>query len=116
MELQATCEKVEDKAWDLSPPLFDAEWYLKNADDLTIGTDEAASHYLSIGWAEGRNPCRFFDTAWYLATNLDTASACLNPLLHYISWGETEGRWPCRIFDPHWYSAEYGVPYGGGRA
>src|SRR6478672_3267560 len=92
-----------------STPLFDAEWYLGSWRDLSTDNVDPISHFLTFGWAEGRNPCRFFDLAWYLATNLDVAAARLNPLLHYIQSGEAEGRWPCRIFDPKWYSNEYGV-------
>jgi glycosyltransferase involved in cell wall biosynthesis len=106
-----------DKTYESSStPLFDSEWYCRNAPALALNSDEAFSHYLTIGWAEGRDPCPFFDTAWYLATNLDVVLAGVNPLRHYISCGEAEGRWPCRIFDPRWYSQEYGVKLGGGNA
>src|ERR1700687_4114407 len=92
MNLEKANENLDQACVVSSTPLFDAEWYLSRAPRLELNSVEAFSHYLTIGWAEGRDPCPFFDTAWYLATNLDTVSARVNPLLHYISWGEAEGR------------------------
>jgi glycosyltransferase involved in cell wall biosynthesis len=95
-------------------PLVEAEWYLAEGKDSLHA--DPVRHYLTTGWLEGRNPCRFFDTAWYLAQNPEIAARGINPLLHYIESGEAEGRWPCRIFDPVWYSRKYGTALGGGRA
>lgn len=68
-----------------------AEFYAFAYGELPNG-DTAASHYLSGGWREGRDPNPWFSTRTYLKANPDVASAELNPLVHFLQTGAAEGR------------------------
>jgi serralysin len=52
------------------------------------------THYMLVGWTEGRDPSSYFDTARYLADNPDVAVAQINPLAHFLQSGVYEGRQP----------------------
>ena len=54
---------------------------------------DAAKHYLTIGWLEGKNPSQFFSTTDYLAKNPDVKNANINPLLHFEKYGIKENRY-----------------------
>ncbi len=73
-------------------PLFDAEWYGRQAG--LSSADDAAAHYLAQGAATGLDPSAHFSTSEYLALNPDVAQTGMNPLLHYERFGRAEGR-PC---------------------
>ena len=86
----------DDKKIIANSLLFDADWYCK-----TYGFGkylDAAQHYLSVGWREGKNPSAFFSGADYLAKNPDVAGA-MNPLLHFEKFGYKEGRYRTEIAD-----------------
>ena len=68
-----------------------AEFYAFAYGELPNG-ETAASHYLSGGWREGRDPNPWFCTRTYLETNPDVAGAELNPLVHFLQSGAAEGR------------------------
>ncbi len=53
---------------------------------------DAASNFLQVGPALGRNPSPLFDATRYLFDNPDVAAAGINPLLHYLRHGRSEGR------------------------
>jgi GT2 family glycosyltransferase/glycosyltransferase involved in cell wall biosynthesis len=85
--------------------IFDPEYYVRqNADVAKAGLDPLA-HFMSIGWAECRNPCALFDTEYYFECNPDIAQAGLNPLSHYVDAGGREGRSGSVLFDANWYLA-----------
>jgi GT2 family glycosyltransferase len=85
--------------------IFDPEYYVRqNADVAKAGLDPLA-HFMSIGWAECRNPCALFDTEYYFECNPDIAQAGLNPLSHYVEAGAREGRSGSVLFDANWYLA-----------
>ena len=86
---------TEDRDVIANSLLFDADWYCK-----TYGFGkylDAANHYLTIGWAEGKDPSPFFSTADYLAKNPDVKAAGLNPLLHFEKFGVKENRYRAEI-------------------
>ena len=81
----------EDREVIANSLLFDAQWYCKN-----YGFGEyldAAKHYLTIGWLEGKDPSEFFSTTDYLAKNPDVKNANINPLLHFEKYGIKENRY-----------------------
>lgn len=83
--------------------LIDEKWYLEVYPDVAGAAFPAAEHYMSVGWAEGRNPNPLFDTEWYFAQNPDVELSGANPLLHFISAGSREGRDPHPLFDTSFY-------------
>ncbi len=71
---------------------FDTGFYLaENPDVREVGADPL-THFIDLGWREGRNPCREFDTCYYLLSNPDVAAAGINPFLHFLCAGADEGR------------------------
>jgi GT2 family glycosyltransferase len=84
-------------------PLFDADLYLHENNDVRRQGICPLLHYCAIGWREGRRPHRAFAGDWYLANNPDVASALLNPLLHFVRSGSFEKRSPHPLFDVDYY-------------
>lgn len=72
--------------------LFDSEFYLAHNPDVAAAKVDPASHYVTSGWREGRDPSANFKTGRYLAENPDVYVARINPLAHYIRFGQGEGR------------------------
>jgi GT2 family glycosyltransferase/SAM-dependent methyltransferase len=72
--------------------LFDPAYYLLNNPDVRQADIDPMSHFIEIGWKEGRNPSARFDTRYYLEMNPDVYQAGVNPLLHYLRYGQKEGR------------------------
>jgi glycosyltransferase involved in cell wall biosynthesis len=54
--------------------------------------DDPVSHYLQIGWQEGRDPAPWFSTRHYLHLNPDVRNAGVNPFFHYVLQGQSESR------------------------
>jgi hypothetical protein len=75
---------------------FDEAWYLQQYPEIAQSKCDPVEHYLTVGFAEGRNPGPNFDTSWYLGRYPDVAAAKMNPLLHYVQFGKGEGRQPMR--------------------
>jgi hypothetical protein len=76
--------------------LFDPKWYLRRYPDVARARTDPLTHYMTLGWREGRDPGPGFATSAYLKANADVARSDVNPLLHYIEFGHAEGR---GIFD-----------------
>lgn len=76
--------------------LLDLAWYREQlgGEAVPSSLDEAAAHYLQIGWRQGYSPGAGFDTKWYLSQYPDVAASGLNPLVHYLRHGRDEGRFP----------------------
>lgn len=86
--------------------IFDARYYLDQYPDVAQGDIDPFEHFLSVGWAEGRNPSVLFDTNWYFETYPDVLNEGVNPLLHYVDTGWSEGRQPHPLFDVKWYFSQ----------
>ncbi len=76
--------------------LFDERWYMQTYPDLRARDLDAATHYLTHGAAEGRDPGPGFSTSGYR-----TAHGPLDqpPLLHYLDEGRARGLSPLPVFD-----------------
>lgn len=90
-----------------SSGLFDADYYLKQYDDVAASGIAPLKHFLLYGGKENRKPCKQFDTAFYRHTYPDVAASGINPLLHYIRYGVKEGRNPSEQFDTAFYLQTY---------
>jgi len=87
--------------------LFDAAYYLERYTDVQESHTDPLVHYITIGAAEGRNPCRLFDASFYKLQNSDLSECDLNPLDHYIRFGAREGRDPSPLFDTACYTEQH---------
>lgn len=94
--------------------LFSTAWYLSQNQDVVGAGLDPLTHFLQIGWKEGRKPNPMFDPLWYQQRNADVASSGMNPLVHYWSVGERQNRQPCSLFETEWYRAKYASEIGGG--
>jgi hypothetical protein len=83
---------MEGEAIVRKSALFDADWYLKTNPDVNAVGVDAAFHFCTFGWKEGRNPSPAFCTRAYLADHPDVRAAGVNPLRHYEEFGRQEGR------------------------
>lgn len=70
---------------------FDPEFYRATNPDLSDG-QATLEHYLSSGWWQRRDPCRWFSSEAYLAEHPDVADRGQNPFVHYLLTGCREGR------------------------
>ncbi len=70
--------------------LFDANYYLKNY-GKDIGDIDGLTHYISIGYEEGKNPSPNFNNDFYLSKYPDTRNG--NPLVHYALYGRKNGNY-----------------------
>lgn len=77
-------------AW-LIDSLLDVEFYLSGFAPEDRPADPA-SHYLSEGWLQGRDPTPWFSTWHYLSMHRDVAAAEMNPFTHYCAAGRAEAR------------------------
>lgn len=88
---------------DYTNPLINAAYYRAHNPDVAAAPINAAYHYESVGWREGRDPNAYFADAGYLAFNKDVANAGINPLDEYAATGWREGRDPAANFDTGLY-------------
>jgi SAM-dependent methyltransferase/glycosyltransferase involved in cell wall biosynthesis len=86
--LRALAERVRGSE------LFDAEYYLRTHADVRASGVDAAMHYLTQGWKEGRDPSAAFSTSEYLARHPQAARAGVNPLVHYLDRHAVAARGP----------------------
>jgi glycosyltransferase involved in cell wall biosynthesis len=87
--------------------LFDAEYYLLNNPDVRRADVNPLTHFVKVGWKEGRNPSEYFDICYYMQTYPDIQKAGVNPLFHYLKFGWHEGRNPSKLFDGNKYIEAY---------
>lgn len=81
---------------------FDADFYLRENPELELQNVDLLSHYLTVGWREGRDPSRDFRTIIYLLANRDALRRGMNPLIHQllISQGRLTHPDPVMVSDP----------------
>ena len=91
----------------LASGLFDADFYLAAYPDVRADDDHPFSHYMMLGYREGRQPTPLFDVGFYLSQAIDCADGQHNPLLHYLDHGALAGFDPNPLFDTSWYLAEH---------
>jgi hypothetical protein len=84
-------------------PLFDVDYYLAQSPELRESVQNPLSHFLTVGWREGRSPHKHFSVAYYLQENKDVREAGINPLIHFLRFGADEGRNPSSLFDTNYY-------------
>lgn len=66
------------------PTLFDAQYYLRENQDVSAAHLDPWQHYCEFGIHENRNPHPVFHTAFYRDKYLNGDSS-VNPLLHYMA-------------------------------
>nr|WP_242010297.1 hypothetical protein [Acetobacter conturbans] len=71
---------------------FDSDWYRTSYPDVADAGVDAATHYRTTGFREGRKPNAIFDAKAYLAVNPDLAGYDGDLFLHYVFFGASEGR------------------------
>ena len=93
---------------------FDAEWYYEHNPDVKNAGKDAAKHYLTIGWKEGRNPSADFDNNEYLRRHPELLTMDVNPLIYYLvveNNAASEYKLslnPKKVyFDAKWYAKKY---------
>ncbi|NHN84989.1 hypothetical protein GOB93_10090 [Acetobacter musti] len=93
VEIVAIAEPVRAKTPPLRDALyFDSEWYLTNYPDVASAGVDAATHYRTVGYQEGRQPNAAFDGKEYVAANPDLLGYEGDLFLHYVFYGASEGR------------------------
>jgi hypothetical protein len=99
-----------DSALAAARAAVDAAWYRGLHPDIAAAGVDAAEHYLTLGWQEGRWPNLAFDPGFYKSQF--GAPPPGDPLRHYLEHGEAAGHRPISWFDPNWYRAAHAVPQG----
>ncbi|WP_157085615.1 hypothetical protein [Methylobacterium sp. Leaf99] len=72
--------------------LFDSGYYLRENPDVAEAAADPITHYLAIGFLEGREPSAFFDGTRYWEADPSIKAAGINPLVHWLRAGAGEGR------------------------
>lgn len=110
--------KIRDRRLIEESQYFNKEWYCSR---YNIRKNQAAKHYLNIGWQLGYDPSALFSSKKYLEINPDVTE--INPLLHYEKYGKYENRNigsnaleknenESIYFDEKWYRKKYAIPKG----
>lgn len=94
--------------------LFDAGFYGENYPDVAAAAVDPFSHYMEIGYKEGRVPNALFDINYYCNQVPETERDNINPLAHYLKRGAALNLNPNVFFDTAWYKAEYLAHRGDG--
>ncbi len=93
----------------LSVGLFDPTLYIDLYPDIAESGIDPFTHYMQIGYKEGRTPNLLFDVEYYLAQLLESEREGINPLVHFFQRGAELDLNPNYFFDTAWYKAEYPV-------
>ncbi len=73
---------------------FSGRWYLKKYPETQLSGLCSASHYLTYGAKENKDPSNYFSTEDYLTLTGDVSKKGINPLVHYEKYGKFENRQP----------------------
>lgn len=87
--------------------IFDSRWYLEQYPDVGQAGQDALTHYVAFGAAEGRDPHPLFSSSWYLRRYPDVNRQGLNALAHYVTAGAAMGNDPHPLFSSAWYANRY---------
>lgn len=71
---------------------MDAEFYAKQMPHMDFSVIDPATHYHTIGWRIGLDPCLSFSTIDYLQSHGDVRAAGIDPFVHFLKNGNTERR------------------------
>ena len=82
---------------------FDSDFYLKKYPDVAISEVDPLLHYLTVGFAEPRQPNALFDISYYLKQVPALQKTGHDPLIHFLHDGWRKGVKPNFLFDPLWY-------------
>ncbi len=85
---------------------FDSSYYLKTYPDVATSGVDPLLHYLTVGFAEPRQPSALFDISYYLKQVPDLLQIGKDPMIHFLLDGWREGMKPNLLFDPLWYVQE----------
>lgn len=80
-------EATADPDYALAEPAFDREFYLAANPDVAASEFDPLTHFLSLGWREGRDPSQAFSTKAYLGAFPEVAEAGINPFLDHLRTG-----------------------------
>ena len=86
---------------------FNSQHYTALYQDIKMSLVDPKTHFLKLGFFEGRTSSIYFDPKWYLANNVDVSCSNELPLKHYALFGLSELRSPNEYFDPKWYYQNY---------
>ena len=91
----------------LAGPQFDAAWYLRGFADHNR-PDDALTHYLQLGWLEGREPAEWFSTPVYLAQASIAQAGRVNPFVQFLRGDPTlrARLFPAPATDAAFYQAQ----------
>ncbi len=91
---RALAHYLANRQYGAAPiPEFDAEFYLTTYRDVARAGADAFQHYVTIGWAEGREPGPEFETAYYVKRHMG-GRAGEAPLLHWLRHRDEPGVHP----------------------
>jgi glycosyltransferase involved in cell wall biosynthesis len=85
--------------------LFDADYYKKTYSEVSNVAD-LLSHYISVGFVEGKNPNPLIHNEWYRAT-YGSSMDFPDPLSDYAFMGWKKGKNPNPLFDTAFYLDAY---------
>src|SRR5205807_1102136 len=85
---------------NVSHPLFDEAYYLRNNPDVAAAGISPLLHYRQIGAKELRNPHALFDAEFYAGAHPEASA---DPLVHFLTQGAKLRYNPNPYFDTEFY-------------
>jgi hypothetical protein len=96
-------ELVDTALLDDLRMLLATSFYAQQAGVEFASRDDALTHYLCEGYAQGLDPHPLFDTRWYVEHEPRARAAGLNPLVHFLEHSVRESQDPNPFFDTDFY-------------
>jgi len=88
---------------NVTHPLFDEAYYLRNNPDVTASGMSPLLHYRQLGVKELRNPHALFDSKFYVAQHPEVVAEEADPLVHFLTRGAKLRYNPNPYFDTDFY-------------
>jgi hypothetical protein len=88
---------------NVSHPLFDEAYYLRNNPDVAASGIAPLLHYRQTGAKELRNPHALFDAKYYVAQHPEVLAENADPLIHFLTRGAKLRYNPNPYFDVEFY-------------